>query len=308
MADPANSVAVATGSPVVTGTLTAFLAAEFDLFMLDGLAVAIASRQSPTQLTLRQPWPGPTRSGAVGWEIANTGPYWQSTVSANRQLATLLNRFEAGPVKWDASGTRAGRDAYNNQPIDFVYLSVEPAPFTLFVKRANTNSAADWSSGQPLQMPAENTEAAQAAKAAAQVAAATSQQQAAVATAGAGTATTQAGIASGAADTATNKATLATQQADAAAAARQEAVAARDIVVPILPQAQAAAAATAGDRVQTGIDRAAVGGSVSASQLARDAAVAAAADARAAAAALGIAAFDWSYDSNPDASNDWSNG
>lgn len=308
MADPANSVAVTAGSPVVTGTLTAFVAAELDIFVLGGIMGVVASRPSPTQLTLKQPWPGETRSGATDWEILPTGPYWHSSVAANRQLTTLLSRFEAGPVKWDASGTRAGRDAYNNQPVDFVYLSVEPAPFTLFVKRANTDSAADWSPGQPLQIPAENTLAAQAAKAAAEAAASQSREQAALASTGAGTATAQAGIASAAADTATGNAARAAQQAEAASAARQDALAARDVVVPAVDRAQAAATATAGDRAQTGNDRAAAAAAVDAAQQARSAAEIAAAEARAAAAQLGRVAYDWSLDSDPDASNDWSTG
>lgn len=308
MVAPANSVVLTEGSPVVTGNLTAFVAAEFDLFILDGLVVPIASCESPTKLILKQPWPGETRSDVLGWVIANTGPYWQSTVAANRQLAALLNRFEAGPVKWDASGTLAGRSAYDSQPVDFVYLSVDPKPFTLFVKLANNNSPADWSPGQPLQMPAENTQAAEAAKAQAEVAAATATQKASTATTAAGTATDQAGIATGAASSAGSQASIAAQQATAAATARQQAESARDLALPAASQAQAAATATAGDRAQTGNDRTAAGAAVSASQQARDAAVAAAADARTAAAQLGAAAFDWSTDSNPDASNDWSNG
>lgn len=164
MADPANSVAVATGSPVVTGTLTSFVAAEFDLFILNGTVAAIASRDSASKITLKQPWPGETVTEAAGWTIVNTGPYWQSSVTTNKQLAALLGKFEVGPVKWDASGPLSGRGAYNNQPKDFVYLSVDPAPFTLFVKLANTNSATDWSAGQPLQLPSESTEEAISAK------------------------------------------------------------------------------------------------------------------------------------------------
>lgn len=175
MADPANSVAVATGSPVVSGTLTSFVAAEFDLFILNGIVAAIASRDSASKITLKQPWPGESVTGATGWTIVNTGPYWQSSVTTNKQLAALLGKFEAGPVKWDASGPLSGRGAYNNQPKDFVYLSVDPAPFTLFVKLANTNSASDWSAGQPLQTKADSTAEAEAARDAAVQAAGTAQ-------------------------------------------------------------------------------------------------------------------------------------
>ncbi|ACB80824.1 metallophosphoesterase [Methylorubrum populi BJ001] len=220
----ANSITVAAGSPVVTGTLTSFVAAEFDLFMLDGMAVAIASRDSSTQLTLKQPWPGESRAGAVEWVIANTGPYWQSSVATNRQLAALLSKFEAGPVKWDASGPRPGRDAYNDQPVDFVYLSVDPLPFTLFVKRANTNSAADWSAGQPLQLKADSTAEAEAARDLAQQAAGTAAGAAGTASAAASfadlrasTADAAAGTAQGAASTAASAASTATGAAASAA-------------------------------------------------------------------------------------------
>jgi hypothetical protein len=78
--------------------------------------------------------------------------------------------------------------------------------------------------------------------------------------------------------------------------------------VPAVDRAQAAATATAGDRAQTGNDRAAAAAAVDAAQQARSAAEIAAAEARAAAAQLGLVAYDWSLDSDPDASNDWSTG
>ncbi|CAO4179372.1 SGNH/GDSL hydrolase family protein [Methylorubrum aminovorans] len=164
MPDPVNSVAVATGSPVVSGYLTAFVAAEFDLFMLDGMVVAIDARESDTRIRLKKPWPGTTRTGVVNWEIVNTGPYWQSNVALNRQLQKLLNTFEAAPFRWDVSGPFSERASYNNQPKGFSFLSIDPLPFTIYVKQANTNNASDWSAGQVLQLPPEVTAQAVAAR------------------------------------------------------------------------------------------------------------------------------------------------
>ena len=172
MADPINSVAVATGSPVVTGTLTAFQAAEDDIFILNGDAYAVASRDSSSQITLKQPWRGTSLSGVAkpDWTIVNTGPYWQSTVAMNQQLSALLRKFEAGPVKWDASGSSSARSQYDGQAKDFVFLSVDPLPFALYVKLSS--AIGDWSAGQALQLKADSTAEAEAARDIAQAAAA----------------------------------------------------------------------------------------------------------------------------------------
>lgn len=146
MADPASSVAVATGSLVVTGTATSFIAAENDLFCARGQTVPILRRDSPTQITLKQPWPVASLSGETAFNILSLGEYWRSAISINRRFADLLAKWEiVSPFKFDAAGTLAERDNYNNQPARFVYLAVDPLPVRVFVKLANTNSAADWS-------------------------------------------------------------------------------------------------------------------------------------------------------------------
>ncbi|GLS45170.1 hypothetical protein [Methylobacterium brachythecii] len=151
MADPNNSVAVTAGSPVVTGTLTSFVAAEYDIFILDGVVGVVDSRQSPTQITLKNPWAGPSQSAQLDWVIVNTGPYWSASKTTNAQLNELLRKWEAGPFKWDATGTLAGRAAYNNQDAGFSYLAADITPFLFFIKLANTNSASDWSAGQVIE-------------------------------------------------------------------------------------------------------------------------------------------------------------
>ena len=182
MAVPLNSVAVAAGSLIVTGYATTFVAAEGDLFVLDGFVALIASRDSASQLTLRHAWSGPSRTEATAWEIAPFGPYWRSTSTTNRQLSALLARFSAGPVKFDAVGTLAERSAQNGQGKGFTYLAIDPEPWQIFVKLANTNSASDWSSGQSLQVRVELTSEAQAARDAAASSAATAGSGAAIAT------------------------------------------------------------------------------------------------------------------------------
>jgi hypothetical protein len=147
MANP-NSITVANGGLVVTGNLTSFVAAEGDHFIADGYVGLIASGDSTSQLTLKRPWAGPTLTDWVAWDISNVGPYWQSTASLNKRMTDLIAKWEVGTVKWDAAGTLAGRDTYNNQDVGFVYLCISPQPFRLYAKLANTNSAADWSPGQ----------------------------------------------------------------------------------------------------------------------------------------------------------------
>ncbi|BAQ44411.1 hypothetical protein [Methylobacterium aquaticum] len=150
MAISAGLVSVTTGSPVVSGSLTSFVAAEGDQFILRGLTVVIAQVVSPSKILLKQDWVGPSISGASDWDISLTGPYWQSQVTTNKRISDLLTKFEAGPVKWDQAGTMAGRNQYDDQPAGFTYLSVDPMPFRIYTKLANTNSASDWSDGQVL--------------------------------------------------------------------------------------------------------------------------------------------------------------
>lgn len=146
MADPAPSVAVATGSLVVTGTATSFIAAENDLFCARGQAVPIASRQSPTQITLKQPWPVAPLSGEQAFNILSLGEYWRSAISINKRFADLLAKWEVvNPFKFDAAGTLAERDNYNNQPRGFVYVATDQRPIHIYIKLANTNSPTDWS-------------------------------------------------------------------------------------------------------------------------------------------------------------------
>ncbi|WP_018261876.1 sialate O-acetylesterase [Methylobacterium sp. WSM2598] len=151
MAEPANSVAVAAGSLVVTGTLTSFVAAQNDLFVAGGAVGLIASRESTTHLTLAQPWRGPSLSGEVAWGILSLGEYWRSAITISQKMQALVSLWEGtGLLHWNASGTLAERDGYNNQPAGFIYLATSPLPWRLYVKQANTNSAADWSPGQAI--------------------------------------------------------------------------------------------------------------------------------------------------------------
>ncbi|MEE8629065.1 hypothetical protein [Methylobacterium ajmalii] len=334
MATSAGLVSVTTGSFVVSGTLTSFVAAEGDQLVLRGITALISRAISPSQLQLKQAWPGPDITGASDWDISLTGPYWNQSTTTNLRLSQLLAQFEAGPIKWDVAGPPSDRAKYNDQGVGFVFLSLGD-PWTLYTKIANTGQASDWSAGQEIKgSPAESTVEAQAARddailsadrASTASGAATSAASSAAgsasgaagsagmaalsardAQASAGTAASQAAAASSGATEATNQAATALAQASAAAAARQAAEAARDLALPAASTAQAAASATAQDRAQTGNDRDVSGFAVSLTQAARDAAAAAAADARSYAAQLQTAAYDWSFDGSPDPSNDWS--
>ncbi|WP_425350912.1 hypothetical protein, partial [Methylobacterium aquaticum] len=121
-------------------------AAENDLFCARGQAIPIASRDSPTQITLKQPWPLASLVGEPAFNILSLGEYWRSAISINKRFADLLAKWEVvSPFRFDASGTLAERDNYNNQPRGFVYVAVDPLPIRIFIKLANTNSAFDWS-------------------------------------------------------------------------------------------------------------------------------------------------------------------
>ncbi|KMO10314.1 hypothetical protein SQ03_30655, partial [Methylobacterium platani JCM 14648] len=164
MATSAGLVSVTTGSLVVSGSLTSFVAAEGDQLIVRGITALISRAISPSQLQLKQPWPGPDIISASDWDISLTGPYWQSTVVTNRRLTDLLTMFEAGPIKPDASGSFSKRQQYNDQGVGFLYLSVDQ-PWTLYTKLANTGSDSDWSPGQAIRgSPAESTVEAQAAR------------------------------------------------------------------------------------------------------------------------------------------------
>lgn len=327
MATSAGLVSVTTGSLVVSGTLTSFVAAEGDQLILRGLTALIDRLVSPSQILLKKPWSGPNIANAAEWDISLTGPYWNQSTTTNLRLSQLLSRFEAGPIKWDMAGPPSDRAKFNDQGVGFVFLSVGD-PWTLYTKLANTGQSSDWSPGQEIKgTAAESTIEAQEARDDALLSAdrastasgtATSAASAAAgsasgaagsasaAQASASNAAFKADVASSGAEAATIHAATAFAQAGAAEASRQAADAARDLALPAASTAQAAAAATAQDRTQTGNDRAASGAAVSQSQAARDAATAAAADAKSYAAQLQLAAFDWSFDSSPDPSNDWS--
>ncbi|MFE1598173.1 hypothetical protein [Methylobacterium sp. ID0610] len=149
----------------MTGYLTQFVAGEYDLFLYDGKVVVIDKMISTSELRLKQPWPGPDLDGATGWVIQNSGPALNSPALVNKRVTDLINKFEAGPIKADAAGTLAQRDQYNGQPVGFIFLATSPAPWTLYTKLANTNTAADWSPGQAIYNKADSTVEAIAAAA-----------------------------------------------------------------------------------------------------------------------------------------------
>ncbi|WP_288587447.1 hypothetical protein [uncultured Methylobacterium sp.] len=223
MATSAGLVSLKTGSLVVSGTLTSFVAAEGDQLVVRGITAVIARAISTSQLQLKQPWPGPDITGASDWDISLTGPYWNQSTTTNLRLSQLLSQFEAGPIKWDVAGPPGDRAKYNDQGVGFLYLALGD-PWTLYTKLANTGSASDWSPGQAIRgSPAESTVEAQAARDDAILAAGNAGGAAGTAQAAASQAAGHAGTALSGASTATNQAILAAQQAGSAAAAAAQA-------------------------------------------------------------------------------------
>lgn len=224
MATSAGLVSVTTGSLVVSGSLTTFVAAEGDQLVLRGITAVIQRAISPSQLQLARPWPGPDIANAGDWDISLTSPNWSSTVVTNRRLTDLLNQFEAGPIKPDAAGPFSERSRYNDQGIGFLFLSTGE-PWTLYTKLANTGASSDWSPGQAIRgSPAESTVEAQAARDDARLAAGSAGGSAGAAQAAASQAAGHAGTALSGASTATNQAVIAAQQAGSAAASAAEAI------------------------------------------------------------------------------------
>lgn len=342
MATSTGLVSVTTGSLVVSGTLTSFVAAEGDQLVLRGITAVIARAISTFQLQLKQPWPGPDITSASDWDISLTGPYWSQSTTTNLRLSQLLSRFEAGPVKWDVAGPPSNRAKYNDQGIGFVYLSIED-PWKLYTKIDNTGQSSDWSTGQEIKgSPAESTIEAQAARddallsadsantassaAAAAASSAVGSASSAAGSAGlaesnardaqtsAGTAASHATTASSGAAEATNQAATAMAQAAAAAVARQAAENARDLTLPAASTAQAASnEATVSRETTLAAQSAAIAArdvAIAVRQSAEEqkiAAVAAAANAATYAAVVRSAAYDFNFDSNPSPENDWNN-
>lgn len=189
MPDP-NTISVELGSVFVIGSGTAFVAAENDTLMVEGDAVPIDVCLSLFRIRLKQPWAKPTKANipSENWDIVRTGPYWNSSISTNIQLAELLRKFEAGPFKWDASGPLSERGLYNDQKKDFVFLATGD-PLKFYIKTSDAVSSEAWSAGYEIKgSEAVSTAEAKAAaydagvsRDASQAAATTSQQSAAIA-------------------------------------------------------------------------------------------------------------------------------
>ncbi len=252
MATSAGLVSVTTGSLVVSGTLTSFVAAEGDQLIVRGITAVIARVVSSSQLQLKQPWPGPDITGASDWDISLTGPYWNQSTTTNLRLSQLLAKFEAGPIKWDVAGPPSDRAKYNDQGVGFVYLSIGD-PWTLYTKIANTGQAGDWSAGQEIKgSPAESTAEAQAARDDALLSAdsanTASGAAAAAASSAAGSASSAAGSAGLAASNARDAQTSAGTAASQATTASSGAAEATNQAATAVAQAAAAAVWPAGGR------------------------------------------------------------
>jgi hypothetical protein len=269
-----NSVTVQSGSAIVTGYLTSFIAAEGDLFILGLNAIPIASADSTSQITLTWPWPGTNATDRTDFYIVKTGAFWHDNVNTLLKVNELIKKIDLGlPFMINDAGTFTDRVRDGDQPPGFTFLSTD-FPAKLYVKIGPNPT--DWSLGVAVQSQATEAaiEAAVQAEAARDIAidsadaaaasATTASTQASTATTQAGIATTQAGIATTQAGTATS-ANTAAQAAKTAAqtsetnAASSASAAAGSASTASTQAANAATSATAAQTARTGAETARTG-------------------------------------------------
>lgn len=132
----AGTVSVSNGSPIVTGTGTAWQVALVTggMFSFAGLSIPIASVESDTSLALAYPWPGTTAAG--GYAIARETSEAVRAAWINDRLAQILTKLSLAGIHPDGAGTLAERDALSPQPpADFLWLRVETGFDLVFYKR-----------------------------------------------------------------------------------------------------------------------------------------------------------------------------
>ena len=142
----ANSITVTQNSAIVTGYLTAFVAAEGDLLVVEGAAIPILRANSTSQITLKWAWPGATGGDKTKWEISKTGDYWNDTVGALTKVNEVLEKIRLGlPLAPDYAGPFSDRSKFDLVIPPFLFLAATPSPPRLYVKNGPT--ATDWSTG-----------------------------------------------------------------------------------------------------------------------------------------------------------------
>ncbi|PWK65884.1 carbohydrate-binding protein [Aminobacter sp. AP02] len=121
-----GTVSVSNGSPIVTGTDTAWDVALVTggMFSFAGYAVPIASVEGDTSLTLAYGWPGATASG--GYAIARETSEAVRAAWINDRLAQILTKLSLAGIHPDGAGTLAERNALSPQPAaGYLWLRVE---------------------------------------------------------------------------------------------------------------------------------------------------------------------------------------
>lgn len=260
-----NSVIVESGSAIVTGYLTSFIAAEGDLFVLGTAAIPIASADSTTQITLKWPWPGANDDDRTDFYILKTGAFWHDNVNTLLKVNELIKKIDLGlPFTINDAGTLAERSRDNAQPPGFTFLATD-FPARLYVKVGPNPT--DWSVGIAVQ--SQSTEAALVAAADAEAARDVAIAKAGEVTASAATASTQAATATTQAGIATTQAGIATTQAGTAAAANTAAQAAKTAAQTSEANAASSATAAAGSAATASTQAANAANSATAAQTAR---------------------------------------
>lgn len=143
-----GTITLTTGSPTVTGSGTAWQTALITGGTVyaeapGGNALPIDTIDSDTQITAAVEWTG--ASGTYSYALMRDTSYGAQQVANANTLAQLIAELRAGTIfKYDASGTLAGRSAYDGRAAGFAYLvSAGVTEPVLYVKASATNG--DWS-------------------------------------------------------------------------------------------------------------------------------------------------------------------
>lgn len=138
-----GTASVATGGRVVTGINTFWLDKVWpgDLFGTHrGVGVRIEA-VADSALTLAYDWPEVAQSDAP-YEIQ----IMPGAVRLQEETRLLFEKLKQGMfINPNATGTLAGRNAYDGELAGFRYLRTDVSPFLLYVK--NSDASGDWSEG-----------------------------------------------------------------------------------------------------------------------------------------------------------------
>lgn len=138
-------VTIVSASSNVVGSGTTWLdsVGEGDILSIGGALGFVDAVLSDTEIRLLEPWPDDVALGA--YSIIPYGVR-QDFIETNRLFRELSERVAKGQsFKPDASGSLAGRSAFDDEPQNFFYAQTDVEPFLVFAKLSA--ASADWSGG-----------------------------------------------------------------------------------------------------------------------------------------------------------------